>query len=112
MTSYLLFLKKKDMSWFLPSLLSPKDRYVIILSNTTVWLSGFSYKPDKYVWQLARLPISKHKVKMNATTLTTSAKSDSIFPFTVLIHNGQNPAIETPLPKEKISAEEMNHGTR
>ena len=48
---------------------------------------------------------------MNATTLTASAKSGSIFPFTVLIHNGQNSATEK-APKEKISAKEMNHGKR
>lgn len=54
---------------------------------------------------------SKHKVKMNATTLATSAKSGSIVPFTVLIHNDQNPATEKN-PKGKISVKEMNHGKR
>lgn len=44
---------------------------------------------------------------MNATTLATSAKSGSIVPFTVLIHNGQNPATEkNPQGKDKCQRNE------
>ncbi len=71
------------MTSFLP--LSKKDRFVILLSNTSVlhswekfylwWLSGLSYRPKEICLAVARLTISKHKAKMNVTTQTTSAKS-------------------------------------
>lgn len=76
-------------TWLLPSLFSPKTDMPSFFPTPLSMTEWLFLQTKQICLAVGPITYSKHKVKMNATTLATSAKSGSIVPFTVLIHNDQ-----------------------